>query len=365
GAGLGFVEAIRASVRSLAAIVLLVSVLAMLARPLTEAPLLELDDAVYDAADAVDETVGYNAASTRAGAFGTFVIKSLDNGARTATVVVVAVAAAGVIPGIINLTGLGGSLRSLILTVSAGSFVVLLLLTGISAIIVGMGMPTTVMYIIIVVLLGPTMQEFGVALLGAHLFVLYFGLMADVTPPVAVAAYAAAGIAKSDAFETGRQAFLLSLNKILVPFAFIFAPGIMFLRQRESGEWVTLAASDLADIGFLVPEVIVPVVGMFAGVYALAPSIIGYYRTDVRLPARVAFGVAALLLSVPGLVLMPAGTALGMVGLDVVAYTLATDIALRAVGGALLVALVVANRRRANAEGGDEGEPADTTPTAA
>ncbi|MEF8915755.1 TRAP transporter permease [Natronomonas sp.] len=365
GAGLGVVAALRASIPSLATIILAVSVISLLARPFGEAPLLELDDTVYEAADAIDETVGNGFASTRAGAFGTFVIKSLDNGARTATVVVVAVAAAGVIPGIINLTGLGGSLRSLILTVSGGSFVVLLLLTGISAIIVGMGMPTTVMYIIIVVLLGPTMQEFGVALLGAHLFVLYFGLMADVTPPVAVAAYAAAGIAKSDAFETGRQAFLLSLNKILVPFAFIFAPGVMFLRQRENGEWVTLVASDFADIGFLVPEVIVPVVGMFAGVYALGPSIIGHYRTTVRLPARLAFGVAGLLLSAPGLILMPSGTILGMVGIDVVAFTLTSDIALRAVGGVMLVTLLVRNSRRADAEKGDEGEPADPTPTAA
>jgi TRAP transporter 4TM/12TM fusion protein len=363
GSGLGATAAVRAAVPSLAAIVLGVSVVSLLLRPFGKAPLLELDDTVYDAAGAVDDAVGREVASTRAGAFGTFLLKSLDNGARTATVVVVAVAAAGVIPGIINLTGLGGSLRSLILTVSGGSFVVLLLLTGISAIIVGMGMPTTVMYIIIVVLLGPTMQEFGVALLAAHLFVLYFGLMADVTPPVAVAAYAAAGIAKSDAFETGRQAFLLSLNKILVPFAFVFAPGIMFLRQRENGEWVTMAAADFADLGYLVPEVLVPVVGMFAGVYALAPAIIGYYRTHVRSGARLGFIVASLLLSVPGLLLMPAGAALGAVGLDIVAYTLTADIALRAVGGVLLVVLVVANRRRAAR--GDEADPTDTTPTAA
>jgi TRAP-type uncharacterized transport system fused permease subunit len=139
----------------------------------------------------------------------------------------------------------------------------------------------------------------------------------------------------------------------------------MFLRQRESGEWVTMVAADFADIGFLVLEVGIPILGMFAGVYALAPSIIGYYRTDVRLPARFAFGVAALLLSAPGLLLMPAGTILGMGGVDVVSFTLTTDIALRAVGGAMLVALVVRNSRRADAEKGDEGEPADSTPTAA
>ena len=358
GAGLAPVAAVRAAVSQLAVITIGLSVLALLARPRGEAPLLELDDTVNETAAAIDERLGSDVATTRAGSFGTFVVKSLDNGARTATVVVVAVAAAGVIPGIINLTGLGGSLRALILGVSGGSFVILLLLTGVAAIIVGMGMPTTVMYIIIVVLLGPTIQEFGVALLAAHLFVLYLGLMADVTPPVAVAAYAAAGVAKADAFETGRMAFLLSLNKILVPFAFVFAPGILLIRGGEGGEWAVMSPADFLDLGFVVPEVLIPVVGMFAGVYALGASIIGYYRTDVGRLERVGFGVAALLLSVPGMVLMPAETAVGLVGVETTLYTTTFDIALRALGGVMLVGLAGKNRREASEE--DEGRTAAT-----
>ena len=358
GAGLAPVAAVRAAVSQLAVITIGLSVLALLARPRGEAPLLELDDTVNETAAAIHERLGSDVATTRAGSFGTFVVKSLDNGARTATVVVVAVAAAGVIPGIINLTGLGGSLRALILGVSGGSFVILLLLTGVAAIIVGMGMPTTVMYIIIVVLLGPTIQEFGVALLAAHLFVLYLGLMADVTPPVAVAAYAAAGVAKADAFETGRMAFLLSLNKILVPFAFVFAPGILLIRGGEGGEWAVMSPADFLDLGFVVPEVLIPVVGMFAGVYALGASIIGYYRTDVGRLERVGFGVAALLLSVPGMVLMPAETAVGLVGVETTLYTTTFDIALRALGGVMLVGLAGKNRREASEE--DEGRTAAT-----
>ena len=358
GAGLAPVAAVRAAVSQLAVITIGLSVLALLARPRGEAPLLELDDTVNETAAAIDERLGSDVATTRAGSFGTFVVKSLDNGARTATVVVVAVAAAGVIPGIINLTGLGGSLRALILGVSGGSFVILLLLTGVAAIIVGMGMPTTVMYIIIVVLLGPTIQEFGVALLAAHLFVLYLGLMADVTPPVAVAAYAAAGVAKADAFETGRMAFMLSLNKILVPFAFVFAPGILLIRGGEGGEWAVMSPADFLDLGFVVPEVLIPVVGMFAGVYALGASIIGYYRTDVGRLERVGFGVAALLLSVPGMVLMPAETAVGLVGVETTLYTTTFDIALRALGGVMLVGLAGKNRREASEE--DEGRTAAT-----
>ncbi|WP_323192911.1 TRAP transporter large permease subunit, partial [Halostella sp. PRR32] len=93
------------------------------------------------------------------------VLKAMDSGAKTATIVVVAVAAAGIIPGVIGITGLGGSLRALIISVSGGSLVLLLILAGLAAVIVGMGMPTTVMYIIIVVLLGPVLPEFGIAIL--------------------------------------------------------------------------------------------------------------------------------------------------------------------------------------------------------
>jgi len=351
GAGLGPIAAVRAALPQLAVIAIGLSVLTLLARPRSEAPLLELDDTVTDTAAAIDERFGSEMATSRAGSFATFIVKSLDNGARTATVVVVAVAAAGVIPGIINLTGLGGSLRALILGVSGGSFVVLLVLTGLAAIIVGMGMPTTVMYIIIVVLLGPTMQEFGVALLAAHLFVLYLGLMADVTPPVAVAAYAAAGVAKADAFETGRMAFMLSLNKILVPFAFVFAPGILLIRSGDTGgEWSVMSFADFADLGFVVPEVLIPVVGMFAGVYALGAAIIGYYRTDVGRLERVGFGVAALLLSVPGMLLMPAESVAALAGTEITLYTTTFDIALRAIGGVILVALAGKNRRQAAGE---------------
>lgn len=353
---LGVVAAVREALSSLVAILIAVGVATLVVRPGGEAPLLELDDTVNDAAAFVDDRLGRDVATTRAGLFASFILKSLDNGARTATVVVVAVAAAGIIPGIIGVTGLAGSLRSLILTVSGGSLVLLLILAGISSIIVGMGMPTTVMYIVIIVLLGPTLDTFGIAVLATHLFVLYLGLMADVTPPVGVAAFAAAGIAKSEPIKTCIQAFLLSLNKILVPFAFIFAPGILLIRDwdAEAGELTLAGWSDIIDLGFFIPEVVIPVVAVFVGVYGLAISIIGYYRTYVSRLARVGFGVSAVLLSVPGMLLMPAGTALGLAGIDVTLFTPTTDLALRAVGGAIFAALILVNRRRA-ARG--EGEP--------
>ena len=345
--GAAFSEALS----SLGVTMILISVLFLLADPRGEAPLLDLDDTVKTAAQTVDDRLGGEVATSRAGMFVSFVLKSLDNGARTATIVVVAVAAAGIIPGIINITGLGGSFRALILDVSGGSLVLLLILAGIASVVVGMGMPTTVMYIIIIVLLGPVLPEFGIAILAAHLFVLYLGLMADVTPPVMVAAYAAAGVAKSDPFETGKMAFLLSLNKILVPFAFVFAPGILLLRGSEPGEFDILSWADFTDWSFIVPEVLIPVVAMFAGVYALGVAIIGYYQSTVPRIERAGFILAAVLLSIPGMVLLPMGTTLDVVGVEMTLFTLTNDLLLRGVGGVLFGGLILINRRRGATDG--------------
>ncbi|CAI48361.1 TRAP-type transport system permease protein [Natronomonas pharaonis DSM 2160] len=360
GESLPVAAALRAGLGDLDAIAILLGVAVLLYDRSGTAPLLSLDSAVDDTADAIDDRLGRPVAASRAGRFATFILKSMEAGARTATVVVVAVAAAGIIPGIIGLTGLGPNLARLIVTVSAGSFVVLLLLAGVSAIIVGMGMPTTVMYIILVAMLGRAFPEFGVPLLAVHLYILYLGLMADVTPPVAVAAFAASGVAKSEPIETAIQAFLLSLNKILVPFAFVFTPGIMLLRpDGDPGETNLLSWADVTDFGFFVPEVVVPILGMFAGVYALGICIIGYFRAPVSRVQRVLYGVAALLLSVPGLVLLPTESLLGLLGVSVVLETLAADLLLRGVGAALFITLLEKGRREGRKE--SPSEPASPT----
>ena len=349
--------AVTTTASDLAVIVIAVSLAFLLLRPRLETPLLELDDSVEKVAKRGAETVGRpGLAANPAYRFGTFVVKSMESGARTATTVVIAVAAAGVIPGVISITGLGPNLTSLILSVSGGSFIILLVLTGISAIIFGLGMPTTVMYIILVAMLGPALEEFGVAILAAHLFILYFGLMADVTPPVAVAAFAAAGIAKSDEFATAGIAFLLSLNKILVPFAFVFSPGILMIRVTDEGPRM-VGTSDIAELGFFLPEVAVPVVGMFLGVYALGVTIIGYQYAKVYRRDRALFSIASILLMVPELALLIVEPLLALVGGPAVALTFAATFSLRIVGFVMLVALTLANRRRETAT------PAPGTPS--
>ncbi len=319
----------------------------LLARPDVDPELLRYNDTVVEAVERTTTSLNRERLSdVSAVRYVGFILKSLDNGARTATTVVIAVAAAGIIPGVIATTGLGPNLTSLILSLSGGSLVLLLFITAISCIILGMGMPTTVTYIILVSLLGPAIAEFGIPILAAHLFILYFGVIADITPPVAVAAYAASGVAKSDPFETGVEAFSLSLNKAIVPFAFVLSPGILLLRGTGTGREVhVLTVADMADLGFFVPEVLVPVVGVFIGVVALGATVIGYLYTDVSRGERLAFAGAALLLMAPGMILGPLPLA------GVTSSSVMLDITARALGAIIFAAITLSNRRQATPRG--------------
>ncbi|UPM42756.1 TRAP transporter permease [Halocatena salina] len=344
--GLSFSAGAYAAVSDLGTITILVSVLVLLVWPQRDAPLLELDEQVDATAQASAEQIGRpSLADTTLYRFGTFIFRSMESGARTATTVVIAVAAAGVIPGVISVSGLGPNLNALILTVSGESFLLLLLLSGIAAIIFGMGMPTTVMYIILIAMLGPTLEAFGIPALGAHLYILYFGLMADVTPPVAVAAFAGAGVAKADEFATATKAFLLSLNKILVPFAFVFSPGILLLRQTDNGARV-LTASDVTSLSYFVPEVVIPILGMFLGVYALGVTIIGHQYASIDRFERVAYAIASILLMVPDLSLLVADELLGLFGLPGPVTAFYMTGGLRLVGLIMLALLSFRNRSR-------------------
>ncbi|WP_132059286.1 TRAP transporter permease [Halorussus amylolyticus] len=352
GTGLAPAAALAAAAGKLGWLTLAVSLVTMLVRPHGDAPLLDFDPQVDTAVSAAANALRRpSLAENRPFQFGNFILKSMDSGARTATAVVIAVAAAGVIPGVISVSGLGPNLTSLIRTIAGGSIVILLVLTAVSSIILGMGMPTTVTYIILVSMLGPAISEFGIPILAAHLFILYFGVIADITPPVAVAAYAASGIAQSDQFETGVKAFSLSLNKAIVPFAFVLTPGILLLRGVGTGQEVSVIGfSDVADLGYFVPEVLIPVIGVFVGVVALGATIIAYLYTDVNRVGRVLFAVAALLLMAP---LLLFGATTGLLSVLGVAPGLepgAFDLVLRAVGAVLFGALVFRNRRRANTE---------------
>ena len=333
------------------------SVITLLVRPGVEASFLELNPSVQETADTIGSTSGRALGDNQLFRLGTFVVKSMDEGARTAVPVVIAVAAAGIIPGVISVSGLGPNLTSLLLALSAGSIVVMLLVTAVASIILGMGMPTTVTYIILISMLATPLVEFGIPLLAAHLFILYFGVIADITPPVAVAAYAASGVAKSEPFETGVKAFSLSLNKAIVPFAFVLVPGIVLLREKENAadlplrdRYRVVGFEDLAELSYSVPEILVPIVGVFLGVVALGATVIGTLYTDVTRIERTGFALSSLLLMAPALLSTALLDLLGAVGVSVVVDDLLLDLTLRGVGLVAFLVLVLKNRREAAGE---------------
>ena len=331
----------------------------LLSKPDLDATLLDLNPTVTESAASISERTDRDLGDNQPFHLGMFVVKSMEEGARTAVPVVIAVAAAGIIPGVISVSGLGPNLTSLLLALSGGSIVVMLLVTAVASIILGMGMPTTVTYIILISMLSSPLVEFGIPLLAAHLFILYFGVIADITPPVAVAAYAASGVAKSDPFQTGIKAFSLSLNKAVVPFAFVLAPGVVLLREKANAadlplreRYRVVGFEDLAELSYSVPEIFIPVVGVFLGVIALGATVIGTLYTRVDTLGRTGFAISSVLLMAPRLLSESVFGLLGFVGMAVSIDTLLLDLTLRAVGFVMFVGLTLRNRQKAGPETG-------------
>ncbi|WP_027714361.1 TRAP transporter permease [Desulfuromonas sp. TF] len=162
------------------------------------------------------------------------IIGGMVGGARNMVSVAVATASAGIVVGVVTM-GLGGLITSIIDTLSMGNLFLMLLITAVSCLILGMGLPTTANYIVMASLTAPALvtiagwQGFEVPLIAAHLFVFYFGILADDTPPVGLAAYAAAAIAKSDPIKTGLQGFAYDIRTAVLPFMFIFNTDMLLI----------------------------------------------------------------------------------------------------------------------------------------
>ncbi|WP_248904667.1 TRAP transporter permease [Halocatena marina] len=362
GSGQSVYPALAAAAEKLGTIAITISAVTLLVRPSLDTPWLDYDEAVDEGGEATADALSRPSLSeNNAYRFGAFVLRSMEHGARTATPVVIAVAAVGIVPGVLSATGLAPNLTTFIKTLAGGSLVLLLIITAIAAIILGMGVPTTATYILLAAVLAPAIIESSsMPLLAAHLFILYFGVIADITPPVAVAAYAASGIAKSDPFSTGVEAFSLSLNKAIVPFAFALTPGLLLLRPTENGEAHIIGLADVLDFGYFVPEVAIPIICLFTGVLALGPTIIGYFYTDVSPSGRALFALTALLLMTPLALFNLSTTLFDVLTPFAVITPPFTELALRAVGAVLFIALVLQNRRSAE-EHGSISTPESTT----
>ena len=208
-------------------------------------------------------------------------VGALVDGARNTLAVALACACAGIIIGIVTLTGLGITFTQWVVGLAQNTLLLALLLTAIAGIILGMGMPTTPAYIIMVSLLVPAMIGLGVLKPAAHMFAFYFAILSAITPPVALAVYAAAGLAKCDIWSAGWAAVRIGAAGFVVPFMFVYEPALLMI-----GDWGTIIWSTItATIGCVL----------------LAAGLHGYLLRASTMWESVLLVVAALLLVKPGL----------------------------------------------------------------
>jgi len=239
-------------------------------------------------------------------------VEAMGTGAKYALAVGAAAATVGIVIGVVTLTGVGFKLSTLITgaaqAVAGGvgtlipaalvepktlTLLVALIMTGLVCILLGAGIPTTANYIIMVTVAAPTLVLLGVEPLVAHFFVFYYGVLADITPPVALAAYAAAGMAGSDPFRTGNTAFRLGLAKVLVPFVFVFSPSLLIVAK-----------------GFTPYDFAVTFIGCILGITLLAAALSKFLLVEMRRSEQWVCGIASLLMIAPGLVPTLVGVAI-------------------------------------------------------
>jgi len=202
--------------------------------------------------------------------------------AKTAISVGVVSATAGIVVGTISLTGLGLKLATGLVELAHGNLIITMFLTMVSSIILGMGVPTTANYVITSTICGPALTQLGVTVLAAHLFVFYFGIIADVTPPVCSASFAAAAIAKGDPMRTGIEASKLAIGAFLVPYIFVLSPQLL-----------------LIDLHW--PQLLIIIPMSLLGMYSLASGVQGWLNCDLKVLERIALIVAGVLMIDPNI----------------------------------------------------------------
>ncbi|MCR4431663.1 MAG: TRAP transporter permease [Tepidanaerobacteraceae bacterium] len=210
------------------------------------------------------------------------IVKGLEQGARSALGVIAATACAGIIIGVVTQTGLGLKLGSTLVGVANGNLFLTLIFTMITSLILGMGVPTTANYVITSTIAAPALLMMKVPVLAAHMFAFYFGIIADVTPPVALAAFAGAGIAKANPLRTGINASKLAVAAFLVPYIFVYNPALLLINVH---------AADIIEIA--ITSVI--------GIIGVGSAVAGFLIADESLPERVIFFIGGILLVTPGI----------------------------------------------------------------
>ena len=222
------------------------------------------------------------------------IVRGLDRGARNVLSVLVACASAGIIIGVVTKTGVGLKLASGLLDLSGGLLLPTMFFTMITAIILGMGVPTTANYVITSTIAAPALVQMGVPVLCAHMFVFYFGIIADVTPPVALAAFAGSGISGGNPLRTGINASKLAIAAFIIPYMFVLSPVLLMIE----GTALDLLLTTLTAL---------------IGMVALSSALIGYLADDCSTVERLVLIAGGLMMIKPGFLTDIAGFALFVV----------------------------------------------------
>ena len=228
--------------------------------------------------------------------------EALQKGGAQCAQIMVAVGSIGIVIGIVSLTGVAGNFGTLVSELAEGSLFVALLVTAVACLLLGMGLPTLPAYLFIVLFVGPVIGKLGIPPLLVHMFVLYFGVLSNVTPPVAIAAYAAAPIAGSNPMSTGFNALKLSAVGFLIPFVLIYYPSISIVVDFAWGEFIWILAR-------------LPVV-----IWLISTSLIGCDARPLTPWERIFRGVCGILALIAGAQFLPVQIAGFVIGLGLLLY---------------------------------------------
>jgi TRAP transporter 4TM/12TM fusion protein len=239
------------------------------------------------------------------------ILSAMEAGARNAISITAVCACAGIIVGAVIMTGLGLKLTRLVLLASGGYAVLGLFFVMIASLVLGMGMTTVSAYVILAVLGVPALVQMGITPLAAHMFVFYFAIISNVTPPVAIASYAAAGIAQANPFKTGMEGLRISLGVFLIPFVFAMNPSLL------------LQGSPLSVLEAVVSAVL--------GILCLTSAVQGWIVVRLSAPLRALLGLSSLMFLYPDFY---ASTLGALILAGVLAVQLKTQRTLRARGSA-------------------------------
>ena len=219
-------------------------------------------------------------------------LQTLMDGVRQAANIAIPTAACGIMIGIVVNSGVAVKIAKLIGTSGEGSLFIALLIAALGCLLLGMALPTVAAYLIAVTLFASAIQGLGISALVANMFIFYFGVVAQITPPVCLASFTAAGIAGASAWKTGWKAFSFAITAFIVPFAFVYRPAILLEGN--------------------VVEIVIGAAQMLLGTFFLAVTVAGYFKRNFKPFERVALFIAALLLIAPEVISSIIGVVLGV-----------------------------------------------------